>query len=142
MSVGRAFRTVPDRARTVIEDRDGGCRVPGCARAKWLHVHHVRHWEMGGPTDTWNLITLCSKHHRLHHLGRLGIAGDADQPDGIEFTDWRGRPLAATGPPRPPDLPVDQTADHLAVPAGRWRHPPGERLDSPWLYFNQRPRAG
>lgn len=41
VSVGRAFRTVPDRTRIVIEERDRGCRVPGCDRSRWLHVHHV-----------------------------------------------------------------------------------------------------
>ncbi|HVL06656.1 MAG TPA: HNH endonuclease signature motif containing protein [Acidimicrobiales bacterium] len=43
VSVGRAFRTVPDRTRIVIEERDRGCRVPGCDRSRWLHVHHIRH---------------------------------------------------------------------------------------------------
>ncbi|MDQ6726045.1 MAG: HNH endonuclease, partial [Actinomycetota bacterium] len=56
VSVGRAFRTVPDRTRTVIEDRDRGCRVPGCDRSRWLHVHHIEHWEDGGTSDTPNLL--------------------------------------------------------------------------------------
>ncbi|MGH9263943.1 MAG: DUF222 domain-containing protein [Acidimicrobiales bacterium] len=60
VSVGRAFRTVPDRTRIVIEERDRGCRVPGCDRSRWLHVHHITHWEDGGATDTANLIALCS----------------------------------------------------------------------------------
>ena len=30
VSVGRAFRVVPERTRVVVEDRDRGCRVPGC----------------------------------------------------------------------------------------------------------------
>ncbi len=29
LSVGRARRTVPERTRMVVEERDGGCRVPG-----------------------------------------------------------------------------------------------------------------
>jgi hypothetical protein len=48
VSVGRAFRTVPERTRIVVEDRDRGCRVPGCDRDRWLHVHHIEHWEDGG----------------------------------------------------------------------------------------------
>lgn len=36
VSVGRKRRTVPDATRTVIEDRDRGCRVPGCPRTRWL----------------------------------------------------------------------------------------------------------
>lgn len=61
LSVGRAQRIVAERTR-------------------WLQVHHVTHWEDGGATDTANLLALCSKHHRLHHLGKLGITGDADDP--------------------------------------------------------------
>lgn len=36
VSVGRAFRTLPER-RIVVEDRDRGCRVPGCDRSRRLH---------------------------------------------------------------------------------------------------------
>jgi len=126
LSVGRKARIVADRTRLAIEERDGGCRVPGCERTKWLHVHHVRHWEDGGATDTANLLALCSRHHRLHHRAQLGISGDADRPDGIAFTDARGRPLAASGRPSPPIEPP---------PTGTWTHPTGERLDDRWIDF-------
>jgi hypothetical protein len=134
VSVGRAFRTVPDRTRIVVEDRDGGCRVPGCDRARWLHVHHIRHWEDGGPTDTPNLLCLCQHHHRLHHRGGLGIEGDADEPDGVTFTDDRGRRLDPCGHPVPPgDVPP---------PPGNWVPPSGEPLD-PWaIYFNEPAAVG
>jgi len=129
VSVGRAFRTVPDRTRIVIEDRDEGCRVPGCDRRRWLHVHHVRHWEDGGATDTPNLLCLCQHHHRLHHRGQLGIDGNADDPDGITFTDARGRTLDACGRPVPPGT--------SPPPPGNWVPPSGEPLD-PWpIYFNE-----
>ena len=128
VSVGRAFRTVPDRTRIIVEDRDGGCRVPGCDRRRWLHVHHIRHWEEGGTTDTANLLCLCQHHHRLHHRGGLGIAGDADEPDGITFTDGRGRTLDPCGRPAPPG--------ERRPPPGHWIPPSGEPLD-PWaIYFN------
>jgi len=129
VSVGRAFRTVPDRTRMVVEDRDGGCRVPGCDRRQWLHVHHVKHWEDGGASDTANLVCLCQHHHRLHHRGRLGIEGDADEPDGMVFTDDRGRRLDACGHPVPPGT--------TTPPPGNWIPPTGEPLD-PWaIYFNE-----
>ena len=129
VSVGRAFRIVPDRTRLVVEDRDRGCRVPGCDRSQWLHVHHIEHWENGGATDTANLLCLCQHHHRLHHRGKLGIQGDADEPNGITFTDDRGRPLDSCGRPTPPG--------NVAPPRGSWVPPSGERLD-PWaIYLNE-----
>jgi len=129
VSVGRAFRTVPDRTRVVIEDRDKGCRVPGCDRSRWLHVHHMTHWEDGGGTDTPNLLCLCQRHHRLHHQGKLGIEGNADDPDGVMFTDDRGRRLPSRGTSTPPG--------EKPLPHGNWTPPSGERLD-PWaIYFNE-----
>jgi len=145
VSVGRATKVVPDRTRVVVEDRDRGCRVPGCERKRWLHIHHVVHWEDGGPTDTANLLALCGAHHRLHHQGRLGITGDADQPHGIVFADHRGRVLASNGRPVPPGDPPLVAAARLGIPEGAWDHPLGERIDSRWVYFNEprvtRPRA-
>jgi hypothetical protein len=140
VSVGRAFRTVPDRTRIVVEERDGGCRVPGCDRSRWLHIHHVIHWEDGGGSDTANLIALCQRHHRLHHLGRLGIEGDADRPDGVSFTDERGRPLDPSGRPKPPTGPIGETTRALGVPDGAWSHPTGERLEPEWVHLNEAPR--
>ena len=137
VSVGRAFRTVPERTRTVVEDRDRGCRVPGCDRSRWLHVHHIKHWEDGGGSDTPNLIALCHRHHRLHHLGRLGISGNADEPDGMTFTDERGRTLASTGRPVPPGRPVELAAGGLGIPSDAWSHPTGERFDPYWVHFNE-----
>ncbi|MGI9032127.1 MAG: HNH endonuclease signature motif containing protein, partial [Acidimicrobiales bacterium] len=77
LSVGRTQRIVSDRTRTAIEDRDGGCRVPGGRNRGRLQVHHIVHWEDGGATDTPNLVALCSAHHRAHHRGILGIEGNA-----------------------------------------------------------------
>lgn len=125
LSVGRALRIVPERTRIAVEHRDGGCRLPGCDRRGWLQIHHVRHWSDGGPTDTANLVCLCAYHHRLHHQGKLGIAGDADDPDGLVFTDANGRRLTGRGRPAPPG---PTTAADLGL-AGTWRHPSGEHLD-------------
>ncbi len=130
LSVGRSARIVPNRIRLAIEERNGGCRVPGCDRDKWLHVHHIQHWEDGGATDTENLMALCSRHHRLHHRGQLGIAGNADDPQGITFTDSRGRPLASAGKPIPPTEPA---------PTGNWVHPTGERMDDDCVVFSPPP---
>ncbi len=133
LSVGRTQRIVPERTRLVVEERDGSCRVPGCERTRWLEAHHLTHWEDGGPTDTANLVALCGRHHRLHHLGRLGITGNADDPEGLEVTDSRGRRLTGCGRPAPPE--------RLTL-AGSWVPPSGERLDSRWVHFSEPARPG
>ena len=130
VSVGRSQRTIPDRTRRTVLHRDGRCcQVPGCTATRGLDLHHIVHWSMLGPTDTWNLITLCSRHHRLHHKHRLGISGNADDPDSLVFTDARGRPIRASGarpiPPGAPPPPI----------AGTYEHPLGERLDPRWVTF-------
>jgi hypothetical protein len=127
LSVGRAQHIVPDNLRTAVEERDGGCREPGCPNTKWLQVHHITHWEDGGPTDTANLVTVCSATHRRHHLGLLGISGNADDPNGLVFTDARGRVLDAAGKPIPPSR---------LEPIGNWKHPSGERLDPHAVQFS------
>ena len=134
VSVGRSRHIVPDRTRRLVELRDQGCRVPGCTRTRWLDVHHIVHWSDHGPTDTFNLICLCPHHHRLHHQGRLGITGNADDPDGVIFTNVAGYPIAQTGArPKPPGAPPAQ-------PIGTYQHPLGERLDTRWLAFNPPPQ--
>jgi hypothetical protein len=126
VSVGRSCRIVPERTRTAVEERDRGCRMPGCHHTRWLECHHVVHWLDGGRTDTDNLVALCSRHHRQHHDGRLAISGHADDPNSLTFADERGRVLTAAGRPVPPG--------HLS-PAGNWSHPTGERLDGRWVHF-------
>ena len=130
VSVGRSQRTIPDRTRRTVLHRDGHCcQVPGCTATRGLDLHHIVHWSLLGPTDTWNLITLCSRHHRLHHKHRLGISGNADDPDSLVFTDCRGKPIRASGarpiPPGGPPSPI----------AGTYEHPLGERLDPRWVTF-------
>ena len=95
--------------------RDQGCAVPGCTQTHILEVHHIIHWEDGGPTDTWNLICLCPHHHRLHHRGELGITGNAD--DGtVVFTDRNGTPLQPSRGQTPAPRGTTATA-HRGLPA-------------------------
>lgn len=91
VGIGRQGRRVPGWLRRQVVHRDRECRFPGCPGRSYLHVHHVRHWVEGGPTDLGNLILLCSAHHRAVHEGGWRISGD---PDGeVSFTHPRGRPL-------------------------------------------------
>ena len=60
----------------------------------------------------------------------MGIEGNADEPDGVVFTDDRGRRLASCGKATPP-------GDDAPRPPGHWVPPSGERLD-PWaIYFKE-----
>jgi hypothetical protein len=131
VAFGRKRRVVSLILRVLIQARDGGCRIRGCAQTRWLHVHHIRHWANGGRTDPSNLIALCPFHHRLVHLGRLQIRGDPEDPDGLVVTDERGRELT---PARasPPDRPPAEAAARLGLATDPYRHPSGEHLD-PWM---------
>jgi hypothetical protein len=106
LEVWRRRRVVNDVLRMLIEDRDGGCRVDGCGRKGYLHIHHLWHWEDGGPTIPANLVALCPEHHRLVHQGRLVLLGDPTTPDGLTTLDrWR-RPLPQPGPLPPTEIPA------------------------------------
>jgi hypothetical protein len=137
VAVGRRERTVNPRLRTIIEHRDGGCRVPGCDQVRWLHIHHLRHWMDGGRTDPDNLFALCPAHHRMVHLGQLSIEGDPAQRDGLTFADDLGRRLEPARPRRPmPGSPTADVARDMKLPAPEWQHPPGEPLDTRWITWN------
>ncbi len=137
VAMGRREHTVNPRLRTVVEHRDGGCRVPGCDHARWLHIHHLQHWSRGGRTDPENLCALCPGHHRMVHAGLLTIAGDPADPDGLIFTDHRGRRLEPSRP-RPPsrDIPPGDAARDHGLPRPDWQHPSGGRLDARWISWN------
>jgi hypothetical protein len=135
--MGRRERTVNPRLRTIIEHRDGGCRVPGCDQVRWLHIHHLRHWMDGGRTDPDNLFALCPAHHRMVHQGLLSIEGDPTEPSGLTFADDRGRRLEPARPTRPiRGSPIADVARDLNLPAPKWQHPPGEPLDTRWITWN------
>jgi hypothetical protein len=134
VSVGRTQRVVPDRTRRLVLFRDRCCRVPWCTQHRWLQVHHIIHDEHHGPTDTWNLASLCPAHHRLHHHGQLGITGNADEPDGLTFTDRHGHPVNAAARPTKPTRPPPP-------PARPYEHPLGEPLDRTAVMFPDPPPA-
>ena len=125
-SVGRNQHIVPERTRRAVMKRDRGCRVPGCTADRYVEVHHILHWKDGGPTDTSNLLSLCPRHHRLHHRNRLGITGNADENDGVRFTDEHGRLLDTSGRPTQPTGPPP-------TPSRPYEHPEGTPLDRDWI---------
>lgn len=129
VAVGRTKRVVPNRVRRLIEDRDKGCRYPGCHSVAHLEVHHKDHWRDGGVTNPSNLLCLCGYHHSEHHQGVYTIEGDPQQVDGLVFRNSYGLEL---NPPRPqpPPPPVSQPP---------WRGPTGEPLQTRWLHFEPNP---
>ena len=146
VNVGRAQRIVPDRTRRLVEDRDRGCRFPGCTGTAHVECHHLIHWVDGGPTDTWNLASICPFHHVAHHAGDFSITGDADDPNGLTFTTRHGYPIRpgptfttptdpappdrASGSPGPPGSPPTPPP---ATPS--YRGPSGDTLNLRWVAF-------
>jgi hypothetical protein len=108
--------------------------VPWCTQTRWLQVHHIIHHEHGGPTDTWNLAGICPADHRLHHHGLLGITGNADDPDGLTFTDAHGNVIDPASRPTKPTRPPP-------TPARPYEHPTGERLQYWSILFPDPPRT-
>jgi hypothetical protein len=71
---GRAKQIVTAGMRLAVQSRDGMCRYPGCtAPARRTQPHHLDHWVHHGPTELWNLLSLCKYHHHRHHQGEFDI---------------------------------------------------------------------
>ena len=52
LDVGRESRTVTPSQRIALNERDRGCKTPGCDRPPAAcEAHHVWHWIDGGPTN-------------------------------------------------------------------------------------------
>jgi hypothetical protein len=127
--INPAERTPNRRLRRYLEQRDGGCAHPLCMQRRWLHAHHLWHWEDGGPTVAWNLLCLCPLHHRAVHHGEITVEGDPEQGT-IVFRDQWGQ---AIGPPPlgpqqvpPPTQPLELT----------YLPPTGERFETRWFAWN------
>jgi Domain of unknown function (DUF222)/HNH endonuclease len=97
LSVGRKTRSLPPALRRALENRDRGCRFPGCAQTRFLHAHHIQHWAHGGQTELANLVQLCPHHHRLLHEGGYRLTRDPDQT--LTFSRPDGHPIPPTPPP-------------------------------------------
>jgi hypothetical protein len=82
-------RTIPPAIRRALEQRDRGCRFPGCG-LRFCDAHHVRHWADGGATRLDNLVLLCRRHHRAVHEEGFRVAIDAGG-DVVFHTPWGGR---------------------------------------------------
>ncbi|MGH2628401.1 MAG: HNH endonuclease signature motif containing protein, partial [Anaerolineales bacterium] len=136
VEVGARTRTIPPALRRALQQRDQGCRFPGC-HVRVGQGHHVWHWAEGGPTTLSNLALLCRRHHRaVHQEGyQLERFGDG----ALQFRRPDGRPLPEV--PAPVLIPIDPVEElrvwHRAqglqiqprTGCAGWL---GERLDVGW----------
>jgi len=97
LNLGRTRRDPTDAQRIEIRRRDKGCRFPGCTYTEFTDVHHVCHWIEGGPTDLYNLVELCDRHHRCVHEMGWKMSGDANVE--ITFKSPTGRISTSTPSP-------------------------------------------
>ncbi len=109
LSVGRRTRTIPPHIRRALEERDRGCRFPGCG-CRFTEAHHVKHWADGGETSLRNTLLLCRRHHRAVHEGRVKVSVNSDGT--VLFFTPKGRMLVDA--PKPP---VARTANLPPVPS-------------------------
>ncbi|MEO6412635.1 MAG: DUF222 domain-containing protein [Pedococcus sp.] len=115
ISVGRDQRILPARTRRLIEDRDRGCRIPGCSTTRFVEIHHLDHWADGGATDFDTQVSLCPFHHDAHHRGDITVTGDPTRPDGLTVTNRYGLPIR---PPTATELaPVRSVGDPIKADA-------------------------
>ena len=108
VGVGDEQRTPPRWLRRMVLKRDGHtCSFPGCGMKRFLHLHHIVPWPKG-PTDYWNLVTVCQVHHALvHKLGWTVLIEDGE----VTWLQPRGRRYEpGPVPPDPPSEPERRTA--------------------------------
>ena len=127
VSVGRSMRIVPDRTRRLVEDRDGGCRFPGCPVTRFVENHHLQHWSKGGLSDLGSVVSLCPRHHTQHHQGQFVIEGDPGRPDGLVF---RARGGWVIGPNIPEPVPPTRHGPPAEQPVRGWE------MDTHWIDFH------
>ena len=94
LDLGTAVRLGNKHQRRAAAARDGGCVFPGCdAPHSWTDLHHVIRAGPDGPTDLWNLASLCRRHHGVAHRKCWTMRTVADQ--WFEFVTPRGQVLAS-----------------------------------------------
>ncbi len=94
LNVGRRTRAIPPALKRALNARDRGCRFPGCTHTRFVEGHHVKHWADGGETKLSNLVTLCTRHHRLVHEGGFQVKAIAR---GFEFYRPNGERIPPAG---------------------------------------------
>ena len=105
-SVARSPLTsaIPRRIRRAVRQRDmNTCRWPGCTHSAHLHIHHIVYRVQCGRHTISNLVSLCSHHHTVVHLGLWTLTGDANGR--LLITGRDGRVLREVDEPVKPATP-------------------------------------
>jgi 5-methylcytosine-specific restriction endonuclease McrA len=128
VEIGARTRTIPSAIRRALQQRDRGCRFPGCG-VRVTQGHHLRHWAQGGPTTLSNLALLCRRHHRAVH--EEGYRVERQPDEGLRF--WRpdGRELPEV--PAPAAVPEDPVQTLRAGHAERGLHVHARTACPGWL---------
>jgi hypothetical protein len=89
LDIGRRTSVWTAAQRRAVQLRDQGrCRFIGCWR-RICEIHHLLHYDDGGPTAVDNGLLLCPRHHTCVHEGGFTITGDPNgtlwfhRPDGV-----------------------------------------------------------
>ena len=98
LNVGRKTRTISAPLRRLLQARDKGCRFPGCCNARYVDMHHIRHWANGGETRPSNLVSLCRFHHRAVHEGGFNV--EILDDGALRFVRPDGEPVDGASPRR------------------------------------------
>ena len=123
VSVGRTMRILPALSRRLIEDRDRGCRFPGCTATRFVEIHHLHDWASGGATDIDNQISLCPVHHDAVGRGDFTITGDPSRHDGLTVVNRYGHRLR---PPEAHELAPPDSGPGECTGPPTYRPPTGE----------------
>ena len=123
LSVGRKTRIISAPLRRLLTARDKGCRFPGCSNARYIDMHHIKHWANGGETRPSNLVSLCRFHHRAVHEGGYDVRILDDGALRFVRPDGRALEIGETDGHQP-------AGDVRALPQGKfvstWR---GDQMD-------------
>ncbi|HTU68012.1 MAG TPA: DUF222 domain-containing protein [Steroidobacteraceae bacterium] len=125
LNVGRKTRTISTPLRRLLEARDKGCRFPGCANARYIDMHHIKHWANGGETKPSNLVSLCRFHHRAVHEGGFDVRILDD--GALRFVRPDGEAVESMAAQRPA---TGRGASGESATSEQWKYR-GDRMDLP-----------
>jgi hypothetical protein len=79
------------RVRAEVNRRDGfACFWPTC-KTRASDRHHIQPKSLGGPFESWNLLSACRKHHDYFKAGLVRVSGNPDVKGSLRvFVTQRG----------------------------------------------------